>query len=101
MEYKKPTVQITKINELPRMYDNWNEFYFWWHPWVLSTGAKEISVVDYGSGVVTEHKIEWCHALIMAHYGDKNPRMNLPSVPQVKMLRWLKSFWELLGHTRC
>ena len=97
MDFEKPTMQITKINELPRMYENWTDFYKWWHPWVMTTGSQELLIVDYGSGVVTEYRIDWSHELIMAHYEKKLEMPWLPSASKTRTFQWLKAFWLKLS----
>lgn len=93
MEHEKPTVQITKINELPRMYENWNDFYFWWEPWVSATGLPEISIFDYGTGVVTEYIVSWAFVRKTVQKTPNFKPTKYFAFTKIRTLQFLRDFW--------
>lgn len=98
MEFQKPVVQVTKVNELPRMYDSWTDFYYWWHPWVLASGEKTLTIVDYGTGVITESVITWSHVTIMCVQERSILTSNLPNLRQYRVLKWMKVQWDKISY---
>ena len=89
MDFEKPTVQVTKINELPRMYENWTDFHFWWESWIRATKNQTVSIIDYGSGVVTETTVEWQFVLNRLKIDGIKPKHQCVSWNKMRALYFL------------
>jgi hypothetical protein len=98
MEFKPKTPEIILENTLPRMYENWEDFHFWWSPYVLATGVKELEITDYGNGTITLYKIRWSFVLI-ERYKIGNPgSIGIPKPSQIRLFRFIKNWWKSIGN---
>lgn len=89
MEFRKCVVEKRVTNELPRMYENWTDFYKWWYPWVETTKDQILTIMDYGTGVVIEYTIEWSYVQVMVAYEGNKPKKPGIAFRVRKALYWL------------
>ena len=90
-----PTTTLT--NALPKMYDNWQEFFTYWSPWVLATNQKHLTLTQWENGIVNQYEIDWSHVLIMCHYEKDFYPFASCTGKQFELFKFLRNFWRKVG----
>ena len=93
MNLKPISSTTTLTNALPKMYDNWQEFYHYWRPWVHSTGQKYLTFTQLENGVINLYNIDWTFVVIECHRERNfNPFGGLTR-KKVLICQWLYKLW--------
>lgn len=90
-----PTTTLT--NALPKMYDNWQEFYLYWKPWVSSTGQQHLSITQHENGVINLYLIDWEFVREMCQKECENLPHLYISRRVIRFNLWLRDFWRKVG----
>lgn len=97
MDLRPTSPTTTLTNALPKMYDNWQEFYKYWNPWVLTTGQRHLSITQLENGVVYTYEIDWKFVVIECHKVTGFWPFVFSKWHQYKLYIFLRNFWRKVG----
>lgn len=97
MDLKPISPTTTLTNALPKMYDNWQEFYKYWSPWVLTTGQRHLSITQLENGVINIYEIDWKFVVIECHRIPSFWPFVFPAWRHIKLYWFLYDFWKTVA----